>query len=152
VGVRLLYSLSKVRVTPDDLFRYDKREKKGLVSNLLSRAVEETIVPPRGEYFFSSREMRRAVEVYSEEFCLNVEDTLTAFWAVRQGGSGFSLPIWLQNSSSNYTTPAVESAMGEAVAGYLMERIFGARLHHRPRGRGPDIYMRVAAGVGHLAI
>ena len=33
--------------------------------------------------------------------------------------------------------------MGEAVAGYLMERVFGARLHHRPRGRGPDIYMRL---------
>ena len=90
MGVRLLYSLSKVRVTPDDLFRYDKREKKGLGNNLISRAVEETIVPPRGEYFFSSREMRRAVEVYSEEFCLNVEDTLTAFWAVRKGHQGLA--------------------------------------------------------------
>jgi hypothetical protein len=48
MGVRLLYSLDKVRVTPDDLFRYDKREKKGLVSSLLNRTADETIVPPRG--------------------------------------------------------------------------------------------------------
>ena len=38
--------------------------------------------------------------------------------------------------------------MGEAVAGYLMERVFGAHLHHRPRGRGPDIYMRLPTDRG----
>ena len=144
LSVRLQYSLTKVRITPDDLFRYDKREKKGLISSLLNRTMIETMITPtQGEYLFTSREIRRAVDIYAEEFCLNVEDTLTAFWAARQGSLGFSLPIWLQNSSSEYTTPAMEAAMGEAVAGYLMERVFDARLHHRPRGRSPDIYMRL---------
>src|SRR5262249_7517442 len=38
--------------------------------------------------------------------------------------------------------------MGEAVAGFVMERIFGASLHHRPRGRAPDIYMILPSGGG----
>lgn len=149
MGINLDYSLEKVRVTPNDLIRYDNREKKGVVTTVLRSAQPETIVSPtEGQYFFASHEIRRAVETYAEEFCLYVEDTLAAFWAARQGYGGIGLPIWLQNSSSSYTTPAVEGPMGEAVAGYLMERVFRARLHHRPRGRAPDIYMILPTGQG----
>lgn len=142
MAVRINYSLSQARVTPNDLISYDKREKKGDINTILARATPETLVTPaNASLLFSSHEIRRAVDLYSEEFCLHVEDILTAFWGARQGLTGLGLPIWLQTSSSSYTNPAVEGAMGEAVAGYLMERVFNAALHHRPRGRAPDIYM-----------
>jgi len=129
VAVRINYSLSQARVTPNDLISYDKREKKGGASTILASAIPETLVSPaRASLLFSSHEIRRAVDLYSEEFCLHVEDILSAFWGVRQGLTGLGLPIWLQTSSSSYTNPAVEGAMGEAVAGYLMERVFGASL------------------------
>ncbi len=121
--------------------------KKGAVNRLIARASPETLISPAdGECSFASHEIRRAVDLYAEEFCLYVEDTLAAFWTARQGGAGLGLPIWLQNSSSNYLSPVVESSMGEAVAGYLMEIVFGARLYHRPRGRAPGIYMTMPDG------
>ncbi len=147
--VTLQYSLQKLEITPNDLFQYDKREKKGVVNNLLDKALTETVAPsPRGEFIFASAEIRRAVDIYGEQFCLFVEDTLNAFWAARAGVAGVGLPIWLQNSSNNYTAPAVEAVMGEAVAGYMMEKIFNARLCYRPRGRSPDIYMILPSGQG----
>jgi hypothetical protein len=149
MGVVLQYNLRQVTLGPVDLIRYDDREKRGIVNRLINQATEETLVATKsGSFFFASYEIRRAVEIYAEEFCLAVEDTLTAFWAVRRGVPSLALPIWLQNSSADYTTPAIEAAMGEAVAGYLMERIYNARLHHRPRGRSPDIYMILPTGAG----
>jgi hypothetical protein len=149
MAVRINYSLSQATVTPNDLISYDKREKKGDVGTILSRSVPETRVSPaNSSLLFSSHEIRRAVDLYAEEFCLHVEDTLTAFWGARQGLTGLGLPIWLQTSSSSYTNPAIEGAMGEAVAGYLLERVFHAHLHHRPRGRAPDIYMMLPSGRG----
>src|SRR5215471_10107270 len=142
MAIRLNYDLRHATVTPNDLISHDKREKKGDVGSILNRSLPETRVSPtNSSLLFTSHEIRRAVDLYSEEFCLHVEDTLTAFWGARRGLTGLGLPIWLQTSSSSYTNPAVEGAMGEAVAGYLMERVFGARLHHRPRARAPDIYM-----------
>lgn len=149
MAVKLIYDLRQATVTPNDLISYDKREKKGDVGTILNRSVPESLVSPaNSSMLFSSHEIRRAVDLYSEEFCLHVEDILTAFWGARQGLTGLGLPIWLQTSSSSYTNPAVEGAMGEAVAGYLMERIFRARLHHRPRGRAPDIYMMLPGEQG----
>jgi len=149
MAVQLNYSLSQATLTPNDLISYDKREKKGDVNAILARSIPETSVSPaRSSLPFSSHEIRRAVDLYSEEFCLHVEDILKAFWGARQGLTGLGLPIWLQTSSSSYTNPAVEGAMGEAVAGYLMERVFRASLHHRPRGRAPDIYMILPSGQG----
>ena len=149
MGVQLNYSLNQVTLTPNDLISYDKREKKGGVNAILGRSVPETrISPVNSNLVFSSHEIRRAVDLYAEEFCLYVEDILTAFWRARQGLPGLGLPIWLQTSSSSYTNPAIEGAMGEAVAGYLMERVFGASLHHRPRGRAPDMYMILPNGQG----
>jgi len=136
-------------VWPNDLIRYDDRDKKAVVTELIDGSVEETlVVNPKQSIDFPSHEIRRAVDLYAEEFCLFVEDTLAAFWAVRRGVPSMGLPIWLQSSSSDYTTPAVEAAMGEAVAGYLMERIYDATLHHRPRGRAPDVYMKLPTGAG----
>jgi hypothetical protein len=149
MGVQLNYSLSQVNITPNDLISYDKREKRGDVSVILARSVTETnISPATSSIPFSSHEIRRAVDLYAEEFCLHVEDILKAFWGARQGLTGLGLPIWLQTSSSSYTNPAIEGAMGEAVTGYIMERVYRASLHHRPRGRAPDIYMILPNGQG----
>ena len=149
MGVRLNYNLSQVILTPNDLISYDKREKKGGVNSILARSTPETLrTPTRGNLGFPSHEIRRGVDLYAEEFCLHVEDILTAFWGARQGLTGLGLPIWLQTSSSSYTNPAIEAAMGEAVAGYLMERLYNATLHHRPRGRAPDIYMMLPTHQG----
>src|SRR5437867_12108007 len=100
MAVRIDYSLSQARVTPNDLISYDKREKRGDVNTILARATPETLVSPANDsLLFTSHEIRRAVDLYSEEFCLHVEDTLTAFWGARQGLTGLGLPIWLQTSS-----------------------------------------------------
>ncbi|MBN1568516.1 MAG: hypothetical protein JXA73_11775 [Acidobacteria bacterium] len=142
MGVQIDYQLLAVPIRPVDLIRYDNRDKKTVVSDLLRKATPDSNIQDNiGSIFFSSWEIRRAVDLYGEQFCLAVEDVLAAFWAVRRGVPSFALPAWLQNSSADYTTPAVEAAMGEAVAGFLMERIYRASLIHRPRGRAPDIYM-----------
>lgn len=149
MAVRINYGLSQVTVSPNDLISYDNREKRGGVNSILARSMSESrISPANSSLLFSSHEIRRAVDLYSEEFCLHVEDIMAAFWGARHGLTGLGLPIWLQTSSSSYTNPTVEGAMGEAVAGYLMERVFGACLHHRPRGRAPDIYMILPNGQG----
>ena len=148
MAVRVRYSIRQVDVTPNHLYQYDKRDKKGVVNTLLNAAVNETRVSPRGELAFRSQEITRAVYLYAEQFCLSVEDTLTAFWSARAGNIGLGLPIWLQNSNNKYNIPAVEAGMGEAVAGYLMERIYGASLNYRPRGKSPDMYMIFPDGYG----
>jgi hypothetical protein len=140
------YDLRKTVIEPTDLIRYDQREKAGVINQLVDTAKVETIVTPAGMLTFDSHEIRRAVEMYGEEFCLFVEDTFAAFWAARKGTPSIGLPIWLQGSKSDYTAPAVEAAMGEAVGGFVMEVLYGGRLHHRPRGRAPDFYMVMPNG------
>ena len=142
MGVEISYKAQKAILGQNELISYDERELKNIATGLVAGAVSETLLSkPIDSIFFPSYEIRRAVDLYAEEFCLFVEDTLAAFWAVRRGIPSVGLPIWLQNSSSEYTSAAIEGAMGEAVSGYLLERLYLATLHHRPRGRSPDIYM-----------
>ena len=111
----------------------------------LKDELKQVIFSPPSSLTFSSVTLRNRIQKFSEQFVADAETELDTYFNFSTGRAlDVAYPDLLyfgSGSTEYYFNKSVAAAIGEGMAGYLVQKVFGFIPKSRPLGLSPDIIM-----------